>query len=153
MSEDSAARLAALGLSLPEAPSPAANYVPFHIFNGFLFISGQLSRTAGESVIGKLGADVSVEDGQKAAQLACLNILAQAKAATGSLERISQALRLTGYVNATPDFSEHPKVINGASDLLVAVLGDRGRHTRAAVGMGSLPFGVAVEVDAIFAIA
>jgi enamine deaminase RidA (YjgF/YER057c/UK114 family) len=96
---------------------------------------------------------VSVEDGQKAARLACLNILAQAKAATGSLERISQALRLTGYVNATPDFTDHPKVINGASDLLVAVLGDRGRHTRAAVGMGSLPFGVAVEVDAIFAIA
>jgi enamine deaminase RidA (YjgF/YER057c/UK114 family) len=153
MSEDSAARLAALGLSLPEAPSPAANYVPFHISNGLLFISGQLSRTAGESVIGKLGADVSVEDGQKAARLACLNILAQAQAATGSLERISQALRLTGYVNATPDFTEHPKVINGASDLLVAVLGDRGRHTRAAVGMGSLPFGVAVEVDAIFAIA
>ncbi|MGF1619720.1 MAG: RidA family protein [Rhodomicrobiaceae bacterium] len=152
MSEDSAARLAALGLALPDAPAPAANYVPFHISNGLLFISGQLSRTAAESVIGKLGADVTVEDGQKAAQLACLNILAQAKAATGSLERISQALRLTGYVNATPDFTEHPKVINGASDLLVAVLGDRGRHTRAAVGMGSLPFDVAVEVDAIFAI-
>lgn len=152
MSNDSEARLSALGLTLPDAPSPAANYVPFLISNGLLLISGQLSATPLESVKGKLGADVQVEMGQAAAQLACLNVLAQAKAALGSLDRIEQTLRLTGFVNSAPDFVEQPKVINGASDLLVAVLDERGRHTRAAVGVASLPFGVAIEVDAMFAI-
>ncbi len=153
MSEDSEARLKALGLTLPDAPSPAANYVPFLIHGGLLFISGQVSRSPGLDIKGKLGADVSIEDGQKAAQLCCLNILALAKAAVGSLENIVQTMRLTGYVNATPEFGDQPTVINGASDLMVAVLGERGRHTRAAVGMGSLPFGYAVEIDAIFAVA
>jgi len=146
-------RLSALGLTLPDAPSPAANYVPFYMAQGFLFISGQLSAVGEDAVKGKLGADVNLEQGQRAAQLACLNILAQAKAATGGFERLGQAVRITGYVNSAPDYTEQPKVINGASDLLVAALGDRGRHTRAAVGVASLPFGVAVEVDAIFALA
>jgi enamine deaminase RidA (YjgF/YER057c/UK114 family) len=154
MSDDYEARLAALGLTLPDAPAPIANYVPFQISGGLLLISGQVSgRPGGEGIKGKLGADLSLESGQKAAQLCCLNILAQAKAALGSLDKIGQALRLTGFVNAAPDFGDHPSVINGASDLMVAVLGDRGRHTRAAVGMASLPFGFAVEIDAIFAIA
>ncbi len=96
---------------------------------------------------------MSVEDGQKAAQLCCLNILAQVKAALGGFERVQQCVRMTGFVNCGPDFHDHPQVINGASDLMVAVLGDRGRHTRAAVGVASLPADSAVEVDAIFAIA
>ena len=154
MQDESEARLKALGLTLPEAPPAAANYVPFMVSGGQLFIAGQLSRRAdGSGYKGKLGADVSVADGQKAAELCCLNLLAQAKAALGSLDRIGQALRLTGFVGATPEFDQHPQVINGASDLLVAVLGERGRHTRAAVGVASLPFGFAVEVDAIFALA
>ena len=102
---------------------------------------------------GTLGAGLSLEDGQKAAQLACLNLLAQVKAALGSFDRVGQTLRLTGFVNATADFRDHPVVINGASDLLVAVLGDKGRHTRAAIGASSLPSGFAVEIDAIFAAA
>jgi enamine deaminase RidA (YjgF/YER057c/UK114 family) len=154
MSDDHEARLAALGFTLPDAPKALANYVPFQISGGLLLISGQVSgRPGGEGIKGKLGADLNVESGQKAAQIACLNVLAQAKAALGSLEKIGQALRLTGFVNATGDFGDHPSVINGASDLMVAVLGDRGRHTRAAVGVASLPFGFAVEIDAIFAIA
>jgi enamine deaminase RidA (YjgF/YER057c/UK114 family) len=154
MSDDHEARLAALGFTLPDAPKALANYVPFQISGGLLLISGQVSgRPGGEGIKGKLGADLNVESGQKAAQIACLNVLAQAKAALGSLEKIGQALRLTGFVNATGDFSDHPSVINGASDLMVAVLGDRGRQTRAAVGVASLPFGFAVEIDAIFAIA
>lgn len=145
-------RLAELGLVLPEAPSPAANYSPTMIAGNFLHVSGQLSAGPEGRITGKLGDDVSVEEGQNAARLACLNILAQARAALGSLDRIEQTMRLTGFVNAAPDFTDHPKVVNGASDLMVAVLGDRGRHTRAAIGVASLPFGVAVEVDAIFAI-
>ncbi len=152
MPDECEARLAGLGLSLPEAPAAVANYVPYHLHNGLLFVSGQLSRLdGGEVLAGRLGDGLTVEDGRKAAQAACLNILAQAKAALGSLDRITQALRLTGYVNAAPGFTDHPAVINGASDLLVAVLGERGRHTRAAVGVASLPADAAVEIDAIFA--
>ena len=146
-------RLAALGLTLPEAPRPVANYVPFHIHDGTLYIAGQLPRAAGGVTTGKLGGGVSVEEGQKAAQLACLNLLAQAKAALGTLDRIGQVLRLTAYVNSTPDFSDQPAVVNGASDLLVAVLGDRGRHTRVSVGVASLPAGAAVEIDVVIAVA
>jgi len=153
MPDECEARLAAMGLSLPEAPKAAGNYVPYHIHNGLLFIAGQLPRGAGGTVLtGKLGDGVALEDGQKAAQLACLNILAQAKAALGSLDRITQALRLTGYVNAAPGFADHPLVMNCASDLLVAVLGERGRHTRVAVGVAGLPANAAVEIDAIFAV-
>ena len=153
MQDESEARLSALGLALPEAPRPAANYVPYLIWGNQLFIAGQVSRAAdGDGIKGRLGQDVTIADGQKAAQLACLNLLAQAKAALGSLDRVAQALRVTGFVNAVAEFSDHPQVINGASDLLVAVLGDRGRHTRSAVGVAGLPFGFAVEIDAIFAI-
>jgi enamine deaminase RidA (YjgF/YER057c/UK114 family) len=154
MRDESEARLETLGLTLPEAPRPAANYLPFVVAGGQLFIAGQVSRRAdGSGYKGRLGAELSVADGQKAAELACLNLLAQAKAALGSLDRIGQGLRLTGFVCATAEFGEHPQVINGASDLLAAVLGERGRHTRSAVGVASLPFGFAVEVDAIFALA
>lgn len=147
-------RLAALGLTLPEAPNPVANYVPHAISGNLLFISGQVSKGGdGTLAAGALGRDVSIEAGQAAARLCALNILAQAKAALGSLERIGQVVRITGFVNATADFTDHPKVVNGASDLLVEVLGDKGRHTRAAVGVSGLPLGAAVEVDAIIAIA
>jgi enamine deaminase RidA (YjgF/YER057c/UK114 family) len=153
MSDDYEARLAKLGLKLPEARPPVANYIPYRLTGGLLYISGQISATAEETVKGKLGAGLDIEQGQRAAQLACLNILAQVKLALGSLDRVAEAVRLCGYVNASPDFTDHPKVVNGASDLLVAVLGDKGKHTRAAIGVGSLPMGVAVEADAIFAVA
>jgi len=147
------ARLAELGLTLPAAPNPVANYVPFSISGNLLFISGQISKAAdGTVVTGALGRDVSVETGQQAARHCALNILAQAKSALGSLDRIGQVLKLTGFVNATADFADHPKVVNGASDLMVEVLGDKGRHTRAAVGVSGLPSGTAVEVDATIAI-
>ena len=153
-------RLTELGLTLPSAPAPVANYVPFLICGDQLFISGQISKGGdGQIITGCLGqvADLagrsfSVDEGQQAAQLCALNILAQAKAALGSLERIERVLRLTGFVAATPEFTDHPKVVNGASDLMVAVLGDRGRHTRSAVGVASLPMGAAVEIDAILKI-
>lgn len=154
MSDEIETRLAALGYTLPEAPHPAGNYVPFLISNGQLFISGQLSRGAnGGEVKGRLGDGLGLDEGKKAAELCCVNILTQAKAALGSLGRIGQTLRLSGYVNAAPQFNDHAQVLNGASDLLVAVLGDRGRHTRVAIGVASLPLGYAVEIDAIFAIA
>ena len=147
-------RLAALGITLPAAPNPVANYVPYAVTGDLLFVSGQISKDAdGAIVAGTLGRDVSIEAGQAAARLCALNILAQAKAALGSLDRIAQVVRLTGFVNATPDFADHPKVVNGASDLMVEVLGDKGRHTRAAVGVSGLPLNSAVEVDAIIAIA
>lgn len=148
------ARLAQLGLTLPPAPNPVANYVPYAVAGNLLFISGQISKAAdGTIVTGLLGRDVTVEDGQAAARLCALNILAQAKAALGDLDRVAQVMRLTGFVAATADFADHPKVINGASDLMVEVLGDKGRHTRAAVGVASLPMASAVEIDAIIAIA
>lgn len=147
------ARLQALGLILPEVPAPVANYVPFLHLNGQLFISGQLPMRDGRvAVAGKLGADLEIAQGQEAARLCALNILAQAKAALRDLDRIVQCLRLNSFVNATPDFVDHPKVVNGASDLIVDVLGQKGRHTRIAVGCASLPLGAAVEIDAIFAI-
>jgi enamine deaminase RidA (YjgF/YER057c/UK114 family) len=148
------ARLAELGIELPAAPNPVANYVPYVVSGNLLLISGQISKAAdGTVVTGALGRDASIEAGQAAARLCALNILAQAKAALGSLDRIGQVLRLTGFVNATPEFTDHPKVVNGASDVMVEVLGDKGRHTRAAVGVSGLPLGSAVEVDAIIAIA
>jgi enamine deaminase RidA (YjgF/YER057c/UK114 family) len=148
------ARLKELGLDLPPAPNPVANYVPALQAGNLLFISGQIAKAADGTVItGAVGTDLTVEDGQKAAQLCALNILSQAKAALGSLDRIQQVVRLTGYVNSGAVFSDHPKVVNGASDLMVQVLGDRGRHTRAAVGASGLPANTAVEVDAILLIA
>ncbi|MBL8564456.1 MAG: RidA family protein [Hyphomicrobiaceae bacterium] len=146
-------RLAALGLTLPDAPAPVANYVPYHIAGELLYISGQISKAGdGTIVTGRLGDGLSIEQGQLAARHCALNILAQARAALGSLERIAQVLRLNGFVASTPDSGDQPKVINGASDLMVEVLGDAGRHTRVAVGVASLPAGCAVEIDAIIRI-
>lgn len=147
------ARLQALDLALPEAKAGIGTYVPFVHLNGLLFISGQLPLEEGKiAVAGKIGDGLDVEAGQKAARLCALNILAQAKAALGDLDRIVQLLRLNGFVNAAPGFADHPKVINGASDLLVEILGNKGRHTRIALGASSLPLNAAVEIDAIFAI-
>jgi enamine deaminase RidA (YjgF/YER057c/UK114 family) len=147
---DAEQRLSELGLKLPEAPQPVANYVPFLLSGDQLFISGQISKDgAGRVLTGLLGGGASIEDGQAAARHSALNVLAQAKAALGGLDRIVQILRLTGFVASAPGFVDQPKVINGASDLLVAVLGDAGRHTRSAVGVASLPLGASVEIDAI----
>ena len=146
-------RLAALGISLQHVSAAVANNVPFLHIDGQLFISGQLPIREGSiTVTGKVGGGVDLAQAQDAARLCALNILAQAKAALGDLDRIVQCLRLNGFVNAAPDFTDHPKVINGASDLIVDVLGTKGRHTRIAVGCASLPLGASVEIDAIFAI-
>jgi len=140
-----------LGISLPDAPAPAANYVPFVQTGNLVFISGQVSLDADGLVRGKLGENMAVEDGQKAARLCALNLLAQLNAACGGdLNKVSRVVKLTGFVNATPDFNQHPQVINGASDLMAEVFGDAGQHARAAVGSSSLPLGVAVEVEGIF---
>lgn len=154
MSETIDARLARLGVSLPAPAAPAANYLPFVLHDGILHVSGQLPMTErGVDCVGTLGQSVSVEEGKRAARLCAINILAQAKAALGGdLERIRQVLRITGFVASAPGFGEQPMVVNGASDFLVEVLGDRGRHARAAVGVAALPRGAAVEVDAIIAV-
>ena len=137
-------------MDLPLAPAPAANYVPYTISGNLLVISGQVTfGPNGVEFVGKLGQDTDVETGQAAARLCAINILAQAKAALGDLDRITQVLKIQGFVNSTPDFTEHPSVINGASDFLVEILGEAGKHARAAVGMSSLPLGVAVEIDAM----
>lgn len=154
MTNEVEARLVSLGIALPEAPNPVANYVPSAVAGNLLFVSGQISKAADGSITkGQLGGVLTVEEGRQAARLCALNILAQARAALGSLDRIGQVLRLTGYVNAAPEFTDHPQVINGASDLMVDVLGEKGRHTRVAVGVSSLPLGCAVEVDAIILVA
>jgi len=148
-------RLRERGLDLPPAPPPAANYVPFVISGKWVLVSGQLPmQGGGVAVTGKLGRDLTVEDGQAAARLCALNALAQAKAACeGDLERLGRCLKLGGFVNAAPEFTDHPKVINGASDLIAEVMQDAGRHARFAVGCASLPLDAAVEVEAIFELA
>jgi enamine deaminase RidA (YjgF/YER057c/UK114 family) len=146
------ARLKALDLVLPEAKAAIGSYVPYVHLDGQLFVSGQLPLKGGNVVAGKLGADLEVSHGQEAARLCAINILAQAKAALRDLDRIAQLLRLNGFVNAAPGFADHPKVLNGASDLMVEILGNKGLHTRIAVGCASLPLNAAVEVDAIFAV-
>ncbi|MSP82564.1 MAG: RidA family protein [Alphaproteobacteria bacterium] len=147
------ARLKELGIELPQAAAPVANYVPYVIVGNLLFISGQITMQGGKpQYVGQVGRDFTVEEGAKAARICGINILAQVKAALGDLDRVKRCVKLTGFVNAAPLFAEQPKVINGASDLMVEVLGDAGRHARAAVGVASLPVGVAVEVDAIFEI-
>jgi enamine deaminase RidA (YjgF/YER057c/UK114 family) len=147
------ARLKALDLVLPEAKAAIGSYVPYLHLNGHLVVSGQLPLKDGKvAVAGKLGADVDVSQGQQAARLCAINILAQAKAALRDLDRIVQLLRLNGFVNAAPGFIDHPKVLNGASDLMVEILGNKGLHTRIAVGCASLPLNAAVEVDAVFAV-
>jgi len=153
MSSPIEARLNDLGISLPEAAAPAANYVPYVKSGNQLFISGQLPMADGKiQVSGKLGADLSVEDGKQAAKLCAINLLAQAKAATGDLNKVTRLIKIVGFVNSTPEFGDQPQVINGASDFLVEAMGDIGRHARSAVSAASLPFGVAVEIEAIFEI-
>ncbi|MGV0878146.1 RidA family protein [Martelella sp. FLE1502] len=148
-------RLKALSIALPEAAAPAANYVPYVISGNLLYISGQLPTEGGKVIAtGHLGANVSLEDGQKAARACAIHIIAQAKAALGGdLGRVTRILRINGFVASTPDFTEQHLVINGASDLLADVFGEAGKHSRAAVGMAALPLGAAVEIDAILEVA
>lgn len=154
MSGETEARLTRLGIALPEAPAPIGNYVAHTQLGNLLFISGQLSRAGdGRLVTGQLGAGLSLADGQSAARLCGLNILAQARAALGSLDRVARIMRLNGFVASVPAFVDHPQVINGCSDLMAEVLGERGRHTRVAVGVAGLPAGAAVEIDAVIAVA
>jgi enamine deaminase RidA (YjgF/YER057c/UK114 family) len=149
------ARLVELGIELPQASSPVANYVPFTRSGNLVIVSGQVSVRNGKAeYIGKLGREISVAEGQQAARLCALNILAHLKnACGGDLDHVKRVLRLGGFVNCTPEFTEMPQVVNGASDLMVQVFGDAGKHARAAVGVASLPLGVAVEVEAMFEIA
>lgn len=146
------ARLAELGIVLPAPAAPVAAYVPVVIAGGLAHVSGQVSFVDGTLRKGRLGADVSLEEGIEAAQGCGLMILAQLKAALGSLDRVERVVKLGAFVNSTPDFTDQPKVANGASELMVAVFGEAGRHARSAVGVPSLPLGVAVEVDAIVAV-
>lgn len=144
------ARLAELGLTLPAAPAPAANYVPFVVSGNMLYVSGQISQDEAGLIKGRLGADMDVEAGAAAARRCALSLMAQARAACGGdLDRVARVVKLVGFVNSTPDFTDQPKVINGASDLMVTVFGDAGRHARSAVSAASLPLGVAVEIEAI----
>jgi enamine deaminase RidA (YjgF/YER057c/UK114 family) len=144
------ARLKDLGITLPRAAAPAANYVPWVISGHLLFVAGQLPMEAGQiAVTGTLGAGVSLEVGQRAARLCAVNIIAQAKAALGDLDRVARIVRLGGFVASANGYTDQPKVVNGASDLMVEVFGDTGRHARAAVGVNVLPLGAAVEIDAI----
>lgn len=147
------ARLAELGVTLPDAPAPAANYVPFVVVGGLVHISGQISQDANGLIKGRLGEDMAVEQGAEAAKRCAISLLAQLRnACGGDFSRVVRAVKLTGFVNSTSDFTDQPKVINGASDFLVAVLGEAGRHARSAVSAASLPLGVAVEIEAIFEI-
>lgn len=147
------ARLAELGLTLPDAPAPAANYVPYVIVGDIVHVSGQVSMADGALLTGKLGADLETAAGAAAARACALSLLAQVrKACDGDLDRLRRVVKLTGFVNSVPDFTQQPQVINGASDLMVEVLGDAGRHARSAVSAASLPFGVAVEIEGIFQI-
>lgn len=147
-------RLADMGITIPEPPAPVAAYVGHVIHNGIVTVSGQLPLAGGAlSQTGLLGAGVSIEEGAAAAQVCAINILAQIKVACGGdFERIVQCIRLGGFVASTPDFTDHPKVINGASEFIGAVLGDKGVHARAAVGVAALPMNASVEVEATFAI-
>ncbi len=150
---DIAKKLKDLGYDLPKVAPPAANYVPWVIADDdFLFISGQIPFLNGQTMhIGRVGENLSLEQGAEAARACALNILAQADAAVkGDWKKIKRCIKLGGFVNCTPDFTDHPKVINGASDLIVAVMGEAGKHTRFAVGAPSLPLGVAVEIEAVF---
>jgi len=154
MSDRYSDALAELGLSLPEVSSPAGAYVPTVVTGNLLFIAGQISQVDGVVHAGKLGAELSIEEGQVAARLCALNVVAHVAAAVGGdLDRVRRCVRLGGFVNAVPDFRDHAQVLNGASELLVALFGERGRHVRAAIGAGSLPRGAAVELEAVFEIA
>ena len=146
------ARLTELGITLPDAPAPAANYVPYVQSGDLLFVSGQIAAGPDGLIRGRLGDGMDVAQGAQAARACGLSLLAQARAAAGSLDRIARVVKLTGFVASTPDFTDQPEVINGCSDLMVEVFGDAGRHARSAVGVASLPQGVAVEVEAVIAL-
>ncbi|WP_040604141.1 RidA family protein [Sagittula stellata] len=151
MSNEIEERLQTLGLTLPDAPVPAANYVPYVLTGNTLYVSGQISMMDGELIKGKVGADLDVDQGAAAAMACALSLLAQVKAACGGdLTRLKRVVKLVGFVNSLGNFTDQPKVINGASDLMVAVLGDKGRHARSAVSAAALPLGVAVEIEGIF---
>ena len=146
-------RLKDLGVTLPDAPAPAANYVPSVRVGDLLHVSGQISQRDGALLTGKLGDGVSLEDGAAAAKACAIGLLAQVRAACdGDLDRLVRVVKLTAFVNSTADFTEQPKVVNGASDFLVEALGDAGRHARSAVSAASLPMGVTVEIEGIFQI-
>jgi enamine deaminase RidA (YjgF/YER057c/UK114 family) len=148
-------KLSDLGIVLPTPASPIANYVGFVRTGALLVVSGQICFDAGGKLVakGKLGQNVSVEDGQKAARACAVNLLAQAKAAVGDLDKVVRVVRLGGFINSDPNFLDGPKVMNGASDLMVEVLGDKGRHARTTVGVAALPLDAAVEVEGLFEVA
>lgn len=148
-----AARLAELGIILPNPVAPVANYVPFVRMGSLLVISGQISLGPDGLVAGKLGGGISIEDGQKAARLCGLNVLAHIQSAVGNLDNVIRIVRLGGFINCTPDFVDGPKVMNGASDLMVEVFGEKGRHSRSTIGVAALPANAAVEVEAMVEIA
>lgn len=145
------ARLQELGITLPTPPAPVASYVPYVVSGNLVYVSGQVSVDASGGIKGKLGDAIEVEEGQAAARLCALNLLAQVKAACGGdLDRVKRVVKLSGFVNVTADFSPIPQVVNGCSDVMVTVFGDAGRHSRSAVGVANLPLDFAVEVDGIF---
>jgi enamine deaminase RidA (YjgF/YER057c/UK114 family) len=151
MSNHFETKLKELGITLPDAPAPAANYVPFVQVGDIVYVSGQISADANGFIKGKLGDDMSTEEGAAAARACAINLLAQVKAACGGdLDRLVRVVKLTGFVNSTADYTDQPKVVNGASDLLAEALGDAGKHSRSAVSAASLPLGVAVEIEGIF---
>ena len=153
MSANIETRLAELGVTLPNAPAPAANYVPFVTIGDMVYVSGQVSADENGFITGKVGADMTTEQGTAAAKRCAISLLAQLKAACGGdIDRLVRVVKLVGFVNSTADYTEQPKVINGASDFLVEALGDAGRHARSAVSAAALPLGVAVEIEAIFQI-
>lgn len=155
MAGEAEARLKALGLTLPTPTTPVANYVPFVRTGNLLFVAGQICYAPDGTLThkGKLGAEMSFEQGQEAARFCALNLLAQVKAALGDLDKVARCVRLGGFINSTPTYADLPKVMNGASDLVVAVLGDRGRHARTTVGVAELPADAAVEVEGLFEVA
>ena len=147
-------RLGELGIALPEMAAPTANYVPFVRSGGTLYVSGQVSRDASGPIVGRLGDGLDAAAGAAAARTCAVQLVAQVRAALdGDLERLVRVVKLTGFVNSAPGFTDQPKVMNGASDLLVEVFGDKGRHARSAVGVAALPLGVAVEVEGVFEVA
>jgi enamine deaminase RidA (YjgF/YER057c/UK114 family) len=148
-------KLSDLGISLPTPASPVANYIPFVRAGALVFVSGQVCLDASGRLVakGKLGAGVSLDEGEKAARACAVNVLAQVKAALGDLDKVARVVRLGGFINSDPSFLEGPRVMNGASDLMVAVFGDKGRHARTTVGVAVLPGDAAIEVDGIFEVA
>lgn len=147
------ARLKQLGITLPSVPTPVANYLPYRIAGNLLFLAGQGPRDAsGKHLTGKVGAEVSVDEGYQRARMIGLGLLAATRQALGSLDRVEAVVKMLCMVNAVPEFKDHPKVANGMSDLFVEVFGEAGKHARSAVGMGSLPNQISVEIEGIFAI-